>query len=279
MSSGRRRAVAAALFVVIASMATLTARTFLAPIEVPPPETGTLIVNTYPSGASVIIDGRRRGNSPLVVGLMPGEHSLEVVGEADRRSLPVFILAGAQVAQMIKLTPPTAESEAPAAASEPVAPSVAPVAEAPVAAATPASAPEPGWLAVAAPAEVQVYEGERLLGTNRVSRIALTAGRHELRIVNESLGFKATRTVTVTPGKVSMVKLEWPKGALSINAMPWAEVAIDGERVGETPIGDLMLPIGPHDVVFRHPELGEQRHRVTISASAPARLSVDLRKR
>jgi hypothetical protein len=32
-------------------------------------------------------------------------------------------------------------------------------------------------------------------------------------------------------------------------------------------------------VLFKHPELGEQHHAVTVTASAPARLSADLRKR
>ena len=57
------------------------------------------------------------------------------------------------------------------------------------------------------------------------------------------------------------------------------EVWIDGERVGETPIGNVAVPIGPHEVVFRHPELGEQVVRTTVTLAAPARLSVDLRKR
>jgi hypothetical protein len=97
--------------------------------------------------------------------------------------------------------------------------------------------------------------------------------------VNDALGYRVTRTVTVTPGKVAPIALDLPKGSLSVNALPWAEVTIDGERVGETPIGNVALTIGSHDVVFRHPELGEQRHKVVVTAAAPARLSVDLRKK
>jgi hypothetical protein len=53
---------------------------------------------------------------------------------------------------------------------------------------------------------------------------------------------------------------------------------VDGEKIGDTPIGDLSLTIGSHDVVFRHPQLGEQHHSVTVTLKNPARLSVDLRK-
>ena len=58
-----------------------------------------------------------------------------------------------------------------------------------------------------------------------------------------------------------------------------ARMRIDGEKVGETPIGNLPVRIGPHEVVFRHPELGEQRHAVTVTMSNPARLSVDMRQK
>jgi len=56
-------------------------------------------------------------------------------------------------------------------------------------------------------------------------------------------------------------------------------VWVDGDRLGDTPIGNVSLPIGAHEVVFRHPELGEQRHMVTVTLNGPARLSVDMRKR
>jgi PEGA domain len=55
-------------------------------------------------------------------------------------------------------------------------------------------------------------------------------------------------------------------------------VWIDGEKAGETPLGNLPIAIGPHEIVFKHPELGEQRHAATVMAGTPARLSVDLTK-
>ena len=69
-----------------------------------------------------------------------------------------------------------------------------------------------------------------------------------------------------------------PKGTAHLNATPWAEVWVDGEKVGETPLGNLALTIGPHEIVFKHPDLGEQAHAATVTANAPLRLSVDLSK-
>lgn len=285
----RRVVIAASLFAVVASMGTLTARSFLTPTEVPPAETGTLLVNSNPVGASVMIDGHPRGKTPLSLAMLPGEHTVELIGEHGRRSAPVYVLADGYVVQFVEL-PKAPAGELPAASGEtqPVNMAAAlaerPVVAAPAEAAAPVAtvaeaAPASGWISVAAPIDLRVYRNRKLLGSNGTSRIALPAGRHELELVNDALGYHVTRTVTVAPGKVAPIALDLPKGSLSVNALPWAEVSIDGERVGETPIGNVALTIGSHDVVFRHPELGEQRHKVVVTAAAPARLSVDLRKK
>jgi len=39
------------------------------------------------------------------------------------------------------------------------------------------------------------------------------------------------------------------------------------------------VPVGNHDVLFRHPELGEKRVRTVVTLSAPAKVSVDMRQR
>ena len=78
---------------------------------------------------------------------------------------------------------------------------------------------------------------------------------------------------------MSPINIDFPKGTIALNAVPWAEVWIDGERVGETPIGNLPVAIGSHEIILRHPELGEQRHVTTVTLNGPARLSVDMRKR
>ena len=127
--------------------------------------------------------------------------------------------------------------------------------------------------------EVQIYEHERLIGTSASDRIMVGAGRHDFDLINTALGFHASRSVQVPPGKVAAVKVDVPTGVIALNATPWAEVWIDGEKVGETPIGNLPLAIGAHDVVFRNPDLGEEHHTVTVTLQEPARLSIDMRKK
>ena len=142
----------------------------------------------------------------------------------------------------------------------------------------PAGAPVSGWISVASPLDVQIFEKGQLLGTNRSAKIQAPVGRHDLDIVNDSLGYRITRSVTVIAGEVSSMKVDPPKGSLSLNASPWAEVSIDGNAEAAAPIGNVQLTIGQHEVVFRHPELGEQKFTPTITLNAPARLTADFRR-
>ena len=144
---------------------------------------------------------------------------------------------------------------------------------------SPDGAPLSGWIAVTAPTDVQVFENRRLIGTSQSDRLMVSAGKHDIEIVNETLGYRTARTVQVSPGKVTPIRIDYPKGTIALNAVPWAEVWVDGDKIGETPIGNLSLVIGPHEIVFRHPDLGEQRHAATVTLNSPARLSVDLRKK
>jgi serine/threonine-protein kinase len=109
--------------------------------------------------------------------------------------------------------------------------------------------------------------------------LTLPPGRHELSVVNSELGVRTSVVAQVSSGKSTAVNVQVPTGALSVNALPWADVWLDGEKIGETPIGNLQVRVGTHDVVFRNPDLGERHVTTVVTAREPTRLSVDLRAR
>ena len=39
----------------------------------------------------------------------------------------------------------------------------------------------------------------------------------------------------------------------------------------------VAVPIGTHEIVFRHPDLGERRTTATVTTGAPTRVSMDMR--
>jgi hypothetical protein len=211
------------------------------------PVTGQLAVQSEPAGAKVLVDGVQRGTAPLTISdLAPGDHVVELQADGQSARHTVSVQAGSTASLMI-----------------------------PIGSASPG--PVSGWVAVKAPFSMEIREDGRLLGSTDTDRIMMAAGRHELEIGNAELGYRATRVVQVPPGKVASITLDPPQGVININAAPWAEVWIDGKRVGETPIGNLGLAIGPHEIVFKHPQFGEKRHAVSVTLGAPVRLSVDMK--
>lgn len=136
-----------------------------------------------------------------------------------------------------------------------------------------------GLVAIAAPVPMHVYAGGRLVGTTEADTIMLPVGAHEVELVSEAVGMRTRRTVTVQAGRTTALKIEAPRVAVNVNAIPWAEVWVDNQRIGETPIGNLQQTVGSHEFIFRHPELGERRMVVMITMKEPARISMDLRKR
>ena len=212
------------------------------------PTSGSLLVQSDPAGAQVFVDGIDHGKAPAsVADLTPGEHEVELRAPG-----------GTPVRQRVVI-------EAGVTASV-----LAPVS-------TAAPGPVSGWISLKAPVTIEVRENGKLLGTTDTDRLMLAAGRHEIELSNDTLGYHATRSVVVPPGKVAPVTVDLPQGVINLNASPWAEVFIDGRRVGETPIGNLPVTIGPHEVVFRHPQLGEKRQAVSVTLSAPVRVSVDMK--
>ena len=47
----------------------------------------------------------------------------------------------------------------------------------------------------------------------------------------------------IEPGEVKHLELD-PRGTVNINAQPWAEVWIDGKKMGETPLANVSIPLG-----------------------------------
>jgi hypothetical protein len=138
------------------------------------------------------------------------------------------------------------------------------------------TAPTAGWLTVASPFPVDIIEGDEVIGTSGTAKITLLSGRHDVVLRNESLGYAAPQTIDVVAGRTASVEVKPPTGLLNVNATPWAEVLIDGRPAGQTPLGNIELPIGPHQITFRHPELGERTRRVVVAAQGVSRVAENL---
>jgi hypothetical protein len=135
-----------------------------------------------------------------------------------------------------------------------------------------------GFIAIQSPIVLRIVRNGDFVGTSEDTRLSLPVGPQVIGLENESVGFRDVRTVEVVAGKVTPVPVTLPKGEISINARPWAEVFVDGTRVGETPVSQLSLPVGIHEIVFRHPEHGERRVSVVVKIGATGRAFTDFTK-
>ena len=211
--------------------------------------TGELLVRTDPIGAAITVDGNYVGRSPVSVpDLEPGTHTVVMQSDLGTQTERVIIENGRTASLVVSLGATNRASAA-------------------------------GYLRLDMPAEVQVLENGRVIGNSDLERIMLPVGRHDLEFVNPTLGYRERRAVQISAGQTTTLRPNWPRGSMAINAIPWAEVFVDGARIGETPIGNYTVPVGSHEVLFRHPDFGERRVPVTVTVNEPLKVGVDLRSK
>ena len=209
---------------------------------------GQLDVTSEPLGARVTVDGTAAGRTPVKVrSLAVGRHAVVVSEGATSVNRAVDVTAGATVSMFISL-------------------------------ATPAGGVT-GTVAIDSPVELRLLEEGRLLGLSNGAPLVLVPGKHRLDLVNDALEMRLSRIVTVEANKSTRVAVTAPNGTLFVNASPWADVDVDGRSVGVTPLGDVSVAVGTHEVVWRHPQLGERRRTIVVGAQSPVRITMDMSSR
>jgi hypothetical protein len=134
--------------------------------------------------------------------------------------------------------------------------------------------PQAGSVRVVSPIELRVFDGADVLGSTADGPLTLPPGTYQLELVNSALGYRERQSVIVRAGQATSVSVTPPDGLVSINAQPWANVQIGDRQVGETPLANLKVPIGEHEVIFTHPQLGEVRRRILVHATDVTRVAV-----
>jgi serine/threonine-protein kinase len=131
---------------------------------------------------------------------------------------------------------------------------------------------------VESPIALEIFEGQTRLGSTTTGIVSAPAGRHQLELVNSAVGYRSRQVVDIKAGQTASIRVSLPNGRLDVNAVPWAEVLIDGKSVGETPIGNHSISLGEHEIVFRHPQLGEVRRTVVVRSDGVTRVSANLER-
>jgi hypothetical protein len=211
-----------------------------APEKVEAGKPGSVAITTQPAGAHVFLDGKPVGDSPVTLqGVATGKHTLTFVTSSGTVKKPIRVEPGKPLSVDVPIYS--------------------------------------GWIAVFSPVTLDIAENGKSIGTTEQGRLMLSPGRHTLTFSSQDMGYKTTQAVDIEPGEERSVSLV-PTGELNANATPWAEVWMNGNKVGETPIAALRVPLGTHEVVFKNPKFPDRQVTVTVRATAPAIAFVDFTK-
>jgi hypothetical protein len=85
-------------------------------------------------------------------------------------------------------------------------------------------------------------------GTVPLHRYKLSPGEHRVRLDNRVLGVSRTIRVALRPGEELSRKEAFAKGRLNVSSQPWADVFVDGKKLGTTPLAARELWEGRHAV-------------------------------
>jgi len=131
-----------------------------------------------------------------------------------------------------------------------------------------------GHLELTTPYPVVVYEGSARIGESG-QRIELTAGEHNLRLVNTDLFVDRPLVVAVKPDAVARPDAGLPAtGTLTVLASPGnCTIFVQDREVGAPPINDLPLAAGSYRVKAVYVPTGESKEMiVTVTAGGSKRV-------
>jgi PEGA domain len=200
---------------------------------------GEIEVKTDPAGLKVLLDGKAAGESPVTLKNIPtGRHVITLIGDGGTLKRTVRVEPGAGVTVDVTVFS--------------------------------------GFVKVSAPFVIEIAENGKVLGTSD-DAVILGPGRHKLYLSNKDLDYAATEEVEVQPGETTKLTVD-PRGRANINAAPWAEVWIDGEKAGETPLANVPIRLGVREIVFKNPQFPDRKVVATIKGSTPETIAVDFNK-
>jgi len=201
--------------------------------------TGQLTARSEPPGATVLVDGRERGVTPITMNVTIGSHTVVLQSEKGsvRRTVTVAFDRAAVVSEAIFA----------------------------------------GWLSVFAPFELQITEGSHVIQLDDTGKVLLPPGTHDLKLENRDLGYQETRRVDVQPGQTTSLSLVTAPSTLSVTASGPAVVSVDGKQVGETPLTNQPIALGTRDIVVKAADGTERRFTQKVTVT-PVQIDVDFSK-
>ncbi len=207
------------------------------------PDWGIVSLNTSPPGATVLVDGTEAGITPAAIEIMSGEHDVEVRLAGHNAWRTKVLVESNQPQQLpdVKLAQADGRVEVASNPSE-------------------ASVSVDGEFRGRTPLSLRLSPG-------RTHRLALTKPGYETATSELSVGADSGRRL--------QVDLTPQYGDIEIASTPPADVGVDGERRGSTPL-TLQLTAVSHAIEVRRDGFAVERAALTPRPGFPQKLAVTL---
>jgi serine/threonine protein kinase len=218
--------------------------------------TGSITIESKPSGAQVFVDGINTGHqTPYTVEDIPaGSHDIKISKSGYKTTQ---LTRNVQIGQTTRISANLSKTQSRATQSS----------------------TQKAYFRVNVDPWAKIYIDGQYIETTPIARaIEISAGGHLVKLDNPSYQSWQKR-VNFKPGEtVSMdIKLEPFAGYLRISVRPWADVYIDGKFRETTPIAEpIQLPAGRHTVKLINPSFETHEEVVTIVANQTTKKSVEL---
>lgn len=218
--------------------------------------TGSIEINSKPSGAQVIIDGVNTGlYTPCTIeNLQTGRHNIKITK------------SGYQTAQLTR----TVQAGQTARVSQNLAKTQSGVAR---------RSSQKSYFRINVDPWAKIYIDGKYIETTPIAKaLEVSSGNHTVRLDNpgfqswqKRMNFKPGETVSID------VKLNPFAGYVKISVRPWADVYIDGKFHETTPIAEpIRLPAGRHTLKLINPSFLAHEEVFTVVANQTIRKSVEL---
>jgi serine/threonine protein kinase len=127
---------------------------------------------------------------------------------------------------------------------------------------------ESGFLTLESDVDAQVFTDKgKLLGSTPLRRVKLPAGTLTLRLVNDKKGLDYPEKVTITADREETRTVKVPSGRIKVVVESWADVYVDGIKVGTTPMAPRKVYAGRHEVRLVNSKLAKDE-KVVVQVQA-----------
>jgi len=136
---------------------------------------------------------------------------------------------------------------------------------------------KPGKLNIMTLKDLSIYIDGKKEGEGSIS-IFLAAGTHKVKLVSNSRMINYKTVIKVESNKEVTKTIMLKKGKLSVSIKPWADVYINGNRIGQTPFPSKKLYEGTYTVTFKNPKYSSYSKTIKIRPGKTTLIMKDLQK-